>query len=224
MGAPPTLWRTKIIHSIAKSRKIKGGNYIQLATVDKQSLEPRCRTVVFRGFLPTHQNESADESCVMTMITDSRSCKVTEVGLEQSLSNGAMENNTAEVVWWFSQSSEQYRIRGRLVFVGEDCTNDYLRRARKERWGNLSDLAREQFFWRDPGTSYETQVQGPTRGRDSDGKLLPPPRTFLLMLLYPSRCDYLRLSDNYRQIDTLQKNTNPMEGSSDAWTAERVNP
>lgn len=41
------VWRERIEVSIAKSRKIRGGNYVQLATVDEDG-HPRCRTVVFR--------------------------------------------------------------------------------------------------------------------------------------------------------------------------------
>ena len=44
-------WRERITDSIARSRKIRGGNYVQLATVDANNA-PRCRTVVFRGFAP----------------------------------------------------------------------------------------------------------------------------------------------------------------------------
>ena len=37
-------WRERITSSIARSRKIRGGNYVQLATVDANNA-PRCRTV-----------------------------------------------------------------------------------------------------------------------------------------------------------------------------------
>ena len=36
--------------SIKHSRKVRGGNYVQLATADNKG-NPACRTVVFRGFL-----------------------------------------------------------------------------------------------------------------------------------------------------------------------------
>merc|ERR1712224_84325 len=78
--------------------------------------------------------------------------------------------------------------------------------ARKEQWGNLSDPAREQFFWKDPGLpkfDNDDVVVVPKGGRDEDGKVLPPPDNFLLMILQPTRCDYLRLTDNYRQIDNF---------------------
>lgn len=205
-------WKARIDKSIARSRKIRGSNYVQISTVSDG--EPRCRTVVFRGFqrLPSDHKvavECDEMTCVMKMITDNRSNKVSE----------ATAQSSAEMVWWFPKTSEQYRIRGQLVFVGggdfafdEDTT---LSAARKEQWGNLSDTAREQFFWQDPGIPYNGESKVPNGGRDDDGNLLGAPKTFLLMLLLPSHIDYLRLGDNFRQIDEIvEKN----------WVSTRVNP
>ena len=88
---------------------------------------------------------------------------------------------------------------------------------RKEQWGSLSDMAREQFYWKDPGIEYSQQAKVPKGGRDGDGKLLPPPENFLLMLLHPTHVDYLRLTDNFRQLDKLEE-----EG--EVWSQKRVNP
>jgi len=210
-------WRERINGSIARSRKIRGGNYVQIATVDPETCEPRCRTVVFRGFLPPRPKEdgsAADEGgepCVMKMITDLRSSKVGEASGRTSPATA----NTCELVWWFAKSSEQYRVRGSLQFVGGDESDDFLTKMRKEQWGNLSDMAREQFYWRDPSIDYEAQLKVPEGGRNEDGKVLPPPDNFLLMLLNPTRVDYLRLGDNFRQFDELE---------GDKWTEKRVNP
>jgi len=207
-------WKDKITVSIQRSRKVKGGNFVQIATVDQETNEARCRTVVFRGFI--NDKEGGDSPTTMKMITDSRSSKVSEVGGEKK----------AELVWWFSKSSEQYRIRGELEFIGQDHTDLELTRARKEQWGNLSDLAREQFFWKEPGVPYNKEEQQqndvviPIGGRGKDGKVLPAPDTFLLMILYPERVDYLRLGDNYRQIDDLIKDGN----KNNKWSTRRVNP
>ncbi len=229
---PISSWREKIEISIAKSRKIRGGNYVQIATVDPETLEPRCRTVVFRGFLKNNQNSasaatqgllsssSSSLPFIMKMITDKRSNKFSEV-TNADTNNDTTLLNTVEMVWWFSKSSEQYRIRGQLKFVGEDEEDQSLLTARKEQWGNLSDMAREQFYWVDPGLNFDDNEsesalkQIPAGGRDENGKVLPPPENFLLMLLYPKRCDYLRLTDNFRQIDDLKE---------DEWEANRVNP
>jgi len=198
-----TTWDESIKISIAKSRKVRGGNYVQIATVDPATREPRCRTVVFRGFLPD-PNPSASNP--LKMITDARSGKVGEA---------ASPNDVGEIVWWFQKSSEQYRIRGKLVFVGEEKGDAFLLAARKQQWGNLSDSAREQFFWTVPGGEYESQNDVPAGGRGEDGKVLAPPKEFLLMLLYPQRVDYLSLGDNYRQIDEYRQGE---------WRSKRVNP
>lgn len=211
-----TSWRRRLEVSNTRSRKIRGSNYVQLATVDPKSSEPRCRSVVFRGFLSLPIDHSCMKtcenlSCVMKMCTDRRSEKVKQV----------VALPTTELLWWFPKTSEQYRIRGELLFVGGgdfDRDNDIdLTRARKELWGNLSDAARESFLTKQsPGQVFakeETNV--PTGGRDHDGKLLLPPDDFLLMLLLPIHCDYLRLTNAYRQVDQT------VDGE---WQSQRLNP
>merc|ERR1711972_201870 len=105
--------------------------------------EPRCRTVVFRGFV---ELASAREPLptAMKMITDARSEKVAQI----------LARPACEMVWWFSKSSEQYRISGNLRLVGADSNDASLLAARKQQWGNLSDQAREQFYWKAPGVAY----------------------------------------------------------------------
>jgi pyridoxamine 5'-phosphate oxidase len=73
----PLSWLNRIEASIARSRKVKGGNYVQIATVDGEGL-PHCRTVVFRGFLTYTEGDTAN--LAMKMITDSRSDKVQQIG------------------------------------------------------------------------------------------------------------------------------------------------
>ncbi|KAK1748196.1 pyridoxamine 5'-phosphate oxidase family protein [Skeletonema marinoi] len=247
-------WKERIDISIAKSRKVRGSNYVQISTIDYETMEPRCRTVVFRGFmkdlpfgaveevlLGDSAQEEDDSSlsssgkytdCVMKMITDLRSNKVSEV--ESFQTTGKKNGNTVEMVWWFPKSSEQYRIRGNLQFIGNggpltntnDATsnhNDYFVGERKQQWGNLSDMAREQFYWDNPGIPYcsvKGHEQGvPPGGRDDEGKVLPVPDSFLLMLLYPTKIDYLKLGENYRQIDEWK-----WEGGESQWEQLRMNP
>jgi hypothetical protein len=93
-------WKSRIDISIAKSRKIRGSNYVQISTVDHTTMEPRCRTVVFRGFMkdvPT-KNRIEYGDCVMKMITDLRSNKVKE--LESFYNADDLERNNVEMVWW----------------------------------------------------------------------------------------------------------------------------
>ena len=204
-------WKDRIQRSSAISRKVRGGNYVQIATVDTEG-RPHCRTVVFRGFLEV---AASGGGAAMRMITDARSEKV-----EQARARPA-----CEMVWWFSKSSEQYRIAGELQFVGGEVAaegeNNHefareLQIARKSQWGNLSDMAREQFYWEQPGVDHCPAVAAPPAGgRDADGKVLPPPENFLLMLLWPKKVKYLRLTDNFAQLDEVQ---------GESWTAKRVNP
>ena len=113
-------WKERIDISIAKSRKIRGSNFVQISTINYETMEPRCRTVVFRGFLKNVPSDAVQDvllgnsssnaagdgdekgdytDCVMKMITDNRSNKVQEVGMfhnDELKGNG----NTAEMVWW----------------------------------------------------------------------------------------------------------------------------
>jgi hypothetical protein len=111
-------WKTRMDISIAKSRKIRGSNYVQLSTVDVLTCEPRCRTVVFRGFVKgsippssvvDNDGDGCDfgGGCVMKMITDARSSKVNEVLYTRKNAKelGGDETkeeirNNAELVWW----------------------------------------------------------------------------------------------------------------------------
>eukprot|EP00525_Craspedostauros_australis_P007453 CAMPEP_0198127888 /NCGR_PEP_ID=MMETSP1442-20131203/48192_1 /TAXON_ID= /ORGANISM="Craspedostauros australis, Strain CCMP3328" /LENGTH=210 /DNA_ID=CAMNT_0043787957 /DNA_START=327 /DNA_END=956 /DNA_ORIENTATION=- len=203
MSASTTSWRSLLEVSIAKSRKIRGSNYVQLSTV--QDGEPRCRTVVFRGFqnLPADHPDSNlcdDKTCVLKMCTDLRSQKVTQ-NTKQPI---------AEMVWWFPKTSEQYRIRGVLRLLdgsGDSDADKAYTVARKELWGNMADSSRESFLNEaHPGEDLvdpSTLTPPPAGGRDEDGKVLPVPERFLLMLLDPTDIDYLCLTgDQYRQIDT----------------------
>jgi pyridoxamine 5'-phosphate oxidase len=216
-------WRSLLEVSIAKSRKIRGSNYVQISTVEDD--EPRCRTVVFRGFQKLPLDHSLSDTCdslstIMKMCTDLRSKKVTQ----------HKEQPIAEMVWWFPKTSEQYRIRGRLVLVGNEASSSEdedgggdkaLAIARKELWGNLSDPARESFLSTIvPGQAYNEEEKEtspiPAGGRGEDGKPVPVPENFLLMLMDPTNVDYLCLSgDQYRQIDARD---------SGEWTLQRVNP
>lgn len=89
-GPTDQSWRSLLEVSMAKSRKTRGSNYVQISTVNKDG-EPRCRTVVFRGFLnsatlpeehpmsPGNGGHFDCKPCVMKMCTDLRSKKVGEV-------------------------------------------------------------------------------------------------------------------------------------------------
>ena len=114
-------------------------------------------------------------------------------------------------VWWFPKTSKQYRIRGSLLLIGDDNDHRALQISRKELWGSLSDPARESFL--------DDQADPLMGGRGEDGKVVPVPANFLLMLLNPKHVDYLRLAGaQYRQID--QRSDNSMA----IWSSTSVKP
>lgn len=181
--------------SINKSRKVRGGNYVQLATVDADG-KPKCRTIVQRGLF------SHNGCSVFKFITDSRSKKVQQIQCRPE----------GEIVWWFLKTSEQYRISGDLELIGNNSKDKELQAIRKQTWGELRDTAREQFYGLQPGLPLDedgntkaNNVNVPVGGRGNDGKVLPPPATFLMMLLRPKEVDYLRLTDNSRVLFRLEE-------------------
>ncbi|KAL7567317.1 hypothetical protein ACA910_015691 [Epithemia clementina (nom. ined.)] len=171
----PQSWRSRLEQSMSVTRSIRGSNYVQLATVHHETGEPRCRTVVMRGFVTVPEHHAwfnvcdNNYSCLLQMCTDARSNKVQE----QPQGN---TSTTAELVWWFPSRKEQYRIRGALHFVGADKTttatattattpplvfetneDEIFAKARLDLWAKLSDPARESFYQVGcPGQAYTT--------------------------------------------------------------------
>lgn len=200
-AASTVRWRLRLEQAIGRSKKERGANFVQLATVDLAGA-PRCRTVVLRGFEPA-AGEGGD---VLRIITDTRSDKIAQL----------IARPEVELNWWFGKSSEQFRISGpcEIVAHGEFASRleratppatlrEKLLAARKQQWGNLSDQAREQFFMPSPGRPLGEEAVGvvPAGGRDEAGKVVEPPDTFALLLVRPRRVDYLCLHGNLRQID-----------------------
>lgn len=98
------------------------------------------------------------------------------------------------------------------MLVGVENDDRALQIARKEMWGNISDPARESFL--------DDQAVLPVGGRDEDGKIVPVPANFLLMLLNPTYVDFLRLTGaQYRQIDERLKDT-----QEPTWSSKSVKP
>lgn len=85
----------------------------QLATLDKKTNTPRCRTVVFRDFLFKDKRSN-----VLTFNTDLRSGKMSESFL------GDLKNSTpVEACFYFPETMEQYRFSGECFIVCERHLN-----------------------------------------------------------------------------------------------------
>ncbi|MDY6936070.1 MAG: Npun_F5749 family FMN-dependent PPOX-type flavoprotein [Cyanobacteriota bacterium] len=163
-------WRGDLAGALHRNRRLPYARYLQLATIGADG-RPANRTVVFRGF-----EENSDR---LQIITDARSQKVGQI----------TENAWGEACWYFPKTREQFRLSGRSILVGADCTEAFLQRARRTAWEKLSDRAREGFAWPQPGQ--------PRAGLEAFEVATPDPSEplpqFCLLLLDPDRVDLLQL-------------------------------
>lgn len=258
-------WLGRLRHSIARSRQIRGANYIALSTCERETGRPKCRMVVFRGFLEHEQmrqrleqqqmqvtlSGDGDEGSYINgtngesdlhhvrfkMVTDARSRKV-------------KESDECEVCWWFAKTSEQYRVSGKLRFVGENDNDEKLVRQRHGEWKKLRDNAKDQFYWDYPGAVFsgvvdnemgeESLNHGSSKAAQHDNpadeaivadavntthQRDDPPSNFLLMLLDPERIDHLCLKTDVRIIDErIVPELASTDDTPHKWTTYRVNP
>jgi pyridoxamine 5'-phosphate oxidase len=178
-------WRSLLSAALHRNRSQPHARYFQLATVTPSGY-PANRTVVFRGFLDEQQN-------TLKIVTDLRSQKIQDLKYQK----------IAEICWYFTKTREQFRIRGELQLVTAQETDSKLQSARKSTWENLSDTARSQFTWLDPGK--------PLKDNSSFIEFSPDPNTpldnFGLLLLIPNQVDHLQLKGKPQQrcLYTLQK-------------------
>lgn len=204
-------WRGPLDRSIARNKRQRGSNYVQLATCTREG-DPRVRTVVQRGLAP----DPAAEGTALVFVTDARAEKCRQIE----------HRPRGEICWYFAKTREQYRIRGSLCLIRPDTRAEGAAREAqlllRRTWGNLSDQTRQTFFGPHPGRPLacdEDEAVVPNGGRDPDtNKVLPPPRTFNVLLMRPDRVDLLDLKNNARQI--YEKATGP----SIRWSSREVNP
>jgi PPOX class probable FMN-dependent enzyme len=189
-------WRSLLARALHNNRSLPYARYFQLATVRADG-RPANRTVVFRGFL--------EDTNQLKIITDSRSQKANQI----------QHQSWGEVCWYFPKTREQFRFTGQLTLVGADDPNSALSNARQRTWQDLSDAARLQFAWPDPG-----------KARTQDNAAFSPPSpnpeqplpNFCLLLLDPIQVDRLELRGNPQNRWLYTRN------NSEDWYEEAVNP
>ncbi|MBK1989972.1 pyridoxamine 5'-phosphate oxidase family protein [Sphaerospermopsis aphanizomenoides BCCUSP55] len=188
-------WRSLITRALHKNRSLVYSCYVQLATVRKNGL-PANRTVVFRGFL--------EDTNQLKFITDIRSAKAEQIPLQPA----------AEICWYFPNSREQFRISGNLILITFN-SHPHLQAARIKMWQELSDAARLQFAWPDPG---EMRVRTPEAFTPLAPDSMQPLENFCLLLLEPTEVDHLELRGEPQNRTIYQLNENQ------EWYSEEVNP
>ena len=165
--------------------------YAQLATIGLDG-SPRSRTLVFRGF------QAATESPLF--VTDNRSDKVRELA----------RDDRCEAVWYFADSWEQFRLRGRMRCYSPSQDNNATRAA---FWQQLSESVREQFYWPSPGAVLDSTQKDASVVRPDP---TDPPESFTLLALSVSSVDHLQLRPKQRRFIS--------DYADDGWYSREINP
>ena len=182
---------------------------VQLATVTGDGL-PAVRTVVFRGWMQNpigdagHPDDTIAKDVHLKFITDLRSSKMSE-------------SKVAEACWYFTETREQFRLRGELMMVTHESTDARLIRQRNGLWKSISDSARAQFSWPTPGSERAPEADDEKDFRCS-ADINAVSQNFVLMLLRPNYVDHLRLKG------FPQKRVLWHRSDIDSWNAQPVNP
>lgn len=191
---PP--YRSHLSSAIDGNRSNPYSRFFQLATVTPAGY-PSNRTLVFRGFLE-------DDSNSLKIVIDVRSAKVQDIERQA----------VGEICWYFTETREQFRIQGVLRLVKAQDKDSDLLKARNIAWQELSDAARSQFAWSDPGQPAADQSTFDIEPPDP----ILPPDTFGLLLLVPQKVDHLKLRSDPHQRCIYQLETDT------TWSSQWVNP
>ncbi|NJR23090.1 MAG: pyridoxamine 5'-phosphate oxidase [Richelia sp. CSU_2_1] len=188
-------WRSLLAGSLHRNRSLVYARYLQLATV-RASGRPANRTVVFRGFV-----ENTNQ---LKFITDLRSQKVQEIDLYP----------WGEICWYFPKTREQFRIAGRLNLVNAGDSDPALQQARQIAWQEISEAARSQFAWPQPGENKAAASVFQQPAPDS----IAPLDNFCLLLLEPEQVDFLELRGQ------PQNRSLYLRDGQGNWSVRSVNP
>ena len=157
-----------------------------LAVKNDGKISPAVRTLVFRGM------ETWNGSSLLTFATDLRSEKVNQV----------RRNSACEIAWYLSESWEQYRFEGEMIVVsGETGADPKLQRLRSDLWEKLSPRTRKTYLNpRGPGVPIVDGMDSEIADLCEDIDLDRPLKYFGLLLLVPTKVDYLNLKTNTRRL------------------------
>lgn len=189
-------WRSLLASAIHRNRAKPHSRYFQLATVTPEGY-PANRTVVFRGFMEDNNNS-------LKIVTDARSGKISEIH----------HQSVGEICWYFTKTREQFRIKGNLRLIKATEKDSQLLKARRITWQNLSDSARSQFAWADPGQPVADKSAFAVDPPDANSPL----SNFCLLLLIPNYVDHLQLRGDPQQRCLYQLT------EDNSWSTQMVNP
>eukprot|EP00471_Norrisiella_sphaerica_P010159 CAMPEP_0184499648 /NCGR_PEP_ID=MMETSP0113_2-20130426/42067_1 /TAXON_ID=91329 /ORGANISM="Norrisiella sphaerica, Strain BC52" /LENGTH=273 /DNA_ID=CAMNT_0026887631 /DNA_START=101 /DNA_END=919 /DNA_ORIENTATION=- len=171
------IWRQELERSIKLESKSPTSKFMTLATMAGD--QPRARTVVFRGFL-----EEAESLNALKIITDIRSDKIGEIEA----------NPNAELMWYFLDTREQFRIRGELEVISHKSQDPVKKKWRELQWEQTSEGMKQSYEWPSPGTERQPTQDDQADFFDFDASEEPSPN-FALLLMIPKTVDVVKLRE-----------------------------
>jgi pyridoxamine 5'-phosphate oxidase len=160
---------------------------IALATVDAAG-DPQVRSVVCRRI---------DDEGRLWITSDARSAKHDQLA----------RHPRAAAVAWFPTTREQFRLNGAV----EIMDNRSIDPARADLWRDLPPATRATFYWPAPG-----QARAPLDRFVETADAIEPPASFEILVLLPTRVEYLLLSSQPHQRRRWDRKAN--------WITEELNP
>ena len=120
-----------------------------------------------------------------------------------------------KLVGTLKKTRDQFRISGKVTLINADESSERLLKARQQAWQTISDNARSQFAWPDPG---KLRTDNSPEEYALDVSPTIPLTNFCLVLLIPEKVDHLSLKENphERWLYQLQ--------NDQSWQAQRLNP
>lgn len=243
---PDSDWADELKTALKRNDKHMHSKYVQLATVTKEGL-PAVRTVVFRGWVPMKpgsQEGGAGGSAVAAGLADIGAAPAQAAGAASEAADGMQEevkvdgaalhlkfitdlrsqkmqqSKMAEVCWYFTDTREQFRLSGELIMVTEEEEREALQRQRVGMWKSISENARAQFVWPDPGIERLPDADDEADFKNCETSRDVPAKNFVLVLLKPNKVDRLLLK-GFPQKRTVWASEDK-EGLQ--WTRSDVNP
>jgi hypothetical protein len=146
-----------------------------------------------------------------------------------------------ELCWWFPMQKEQFRITAHCTLVDSSHPSAALQQLRTALWKASPDWLQRSFSNPPPGQPVGIKAEDRAGGEEESGDVSGMSAEFVVVVLWPVACDYLRLPvtvvDNSRPLhreSRLQPQKEQQRwlhtrhsGSSTAavhWTVTQVNP
>lgn len=195
---PLSPWRQSLAGALHRDRAKAHSTYLQVATIDSAGL-PSNRTLVFRGFIA--------DSNILAMVTDKRSAKLQcsdishahkkeiDPSINNSIGNASVQ--PAAIVWYLTESREQYRFTGSLIAIDDAHEDPIFLTIREALWNRLSTASQEPFWGPSPGAPLAEYPVKIAQKPEQTSALIPT--DFVALMFYPESCDHLALRPTPQQ-------------------------